>query len=169
VAALAVALNKRGPPGWPGLGEDHVDFEAFCPVRDVGLPITRLFQKALADIPFDVEFVHVSPVLYFTPRDEDVSFVTGSVLVHRRAGGAAVVEEDFAISPGLVLVGDDVVLQVAHLFSFLESGSLSSPVLQFERRFVFEHLVHAFIRPALRHLPHDLPRLSQHVQPGQSQ
>jgi hypothetical protein len=101
-------------------------------MRDVGLPLLCAPQEALADTPFDVEFVYVSLVLHLAARDQDASLVTGSVSVHRRAGRAAVVDEDFSISPGLVLLSDDVILQVAHLLSFLEGGSFSSPVFQFE-------------------------------------
>jgi len=56
------------------------------------------------DQPSLVELVYVSPVLYLPSRDENVGLVAGSMPVHRRAGGTAVVDQDFPISPGLVLV-----------------------------------------------------------------
>jgi len=68
VAALAVALDKSRAPGRPGLGEIHVDLETSRPVRDVGFPVPRAPPKALADTPFDVEFVHVSLVLYLSAK-----------------------------------------------------------------------------------------------------
>ena len=67
------------------------------PMRDVGLPLLRAPEEALADAPFDVEFVHVPLVLDPTPRDKDVGLVVGPVPIHRRAGGPAVVDEDLAI------------------------------------------------------------------------
>ena len=60
MAALAVALNKCRAPGWPGFGEDHVDLEVSRPVRDVGLPVPRSLQEALADTPFSVDVVNIS-------------------------------------------------------------------------------------------------------------
>ena len=67
MAALAIAFDKCGTPGWSGFGENHVDLEMFCRVSNVGFPIPCALQKALTDIPFDVEFVYVSLVLYLTP------------------------------------------------------------------------------------------------------
>ncbi len=75
VAALAVAFDQCRAPGRSGFGENHVDLEASCAVRDVSLPVPRSPQKALANIPFDVEFVYVSFVLHFPPRDEDIGLV----------------------------------------------------------------------------------------------
>lgn len=72
---------------------------------------------------------YLTPVLHLAPRDEHVGLVAGAVIVHRRAGRTAVAEENLAIAPGLILVGDDVILQVAHLLPFLEGSPLSSPIL----------------------------------------
>ena len=54
-----------------------------------------------------------------------MGFVPQAVSVYRVAGGAAIVEENLTIAPGLVLIGNDVVLQIADLFSFPERGLLS--------------------------------------------
>ena len=85
------------------------------------------------------------------------------------AGSAAIVEEDLSVSPCLILVGDDVVLEIADLLAFPEGGSLSAGVPQLERRFVFEHLVRAYAGPALDRLCRSFPGLSNYVQPGQLQ
>jgi len=46
--------------------------------------------------------------------------VAGSVTVRWCGWRAEVIEEDLPVAPGLVLVGDHVVLQIAHLLSFLK-------------------------------------------------
>ena len=75
-------------------------------MRDVGLPLLRSPQEALADTPFDVEFIQVPFVLDLTPRGKDVGLVAGPVSIHRRARDATVVDEDLSIPPRLVLVSD---------------------------------------------------------------
>lgn len=92
VAGLAIALDKRGGVGWSGLGEDYIDFEVLRWVLDVSLPLLGSSQEALADPPFDVELVYVSFALYFTPRDDDIGLVAGSVSVHWRARSTAVID-----------------------------------------------------------------------------
>lgn len=67
MATLTIALDKRGAPRRSGFRKNHADLEMSCLVGDVGLPVLRPLQETLADIPFDVEFVYVSPVLHLTP------------------------------------------------------------------------------------------------------
>ena len=66
----------------------------------------------------------------FRARDENVGLVAQSVSVHCLAGRAAIVEENLAIAPGLVLVGDDVVLEITDLFSLLECSFPPCPVAE---------------------------------------
>lgn len=67
--------------------------------------------------------------------------MAGAVAIHRRARRAAAIEKELTIFPCLVLVGNDVVLEIARFLSFPEGGPLSSSVLRLQRRFVFQHLV----------------------------
>jgi hypothetical protein len=53
------------------------------------------------------------------------------------------VEEDLPVTPGLVLVGDHLVLQIARFLHLHEDGSSSLSIHQQKRRFVFEHLIQA--------------------------
>ena len=109
---------------------------------DVGLPLFCLAQEALSNAPLDVGLIHLASVRHLAAQYNDVSLEPGSVLVNRRAGGAAVVEEDLPIAPSLVLVGDGVVLKIAHLFLLGKGGALAARIHQLEGGFVFEHLIH---------------------------
>jgi hypothetical protein len=71
-----------------------------------------------------VKGFHISLALDFTSRDENIRLVAEAVPVYRHARRAAVVEEDIYVAPGLVVVGDDVVLQVADSFFLLKGGAL---------------------------------------------
>jgi hypothetical protein len=97
VAALVVALDKCGGVRRTGFREDDLDLEVIGRVLDVSFPLLGSPQKALADIPFDVELVHISLVLYLTPRDDNVGFVARPVPIHWRAGSAAVIDQDLSI------------------------------------------------------------------------
>ena len=167
MAALAIAFYKCDAPRWSGLGENYIDLEMSHTLLDVGLPVFCALQEALADTPFDIEFVCVASALDLPSRDEDVCLVTRAVLVDWLAGGAAVADEDLAISPGLVVVRNDVVLQIAHFFPLLEGSSLTPAVMQSEGGLVFENLVHAFVETGPERLANYLPELFQHAQSRQ--
>lgn len=160
VAELVVALDKCSGVGRAGFREDDVDLEVLGRVLDVGFPLLGSPQKALVDTPFDVELVHISLVLYLTPRDDDVGLVARPVPIHWRAGRAAVIDQDLSIPPGLILVGDDVVLQVANFLVFLKGSSLSSPILQFKCRLVSQHLVHAVVASLIPQVTEDIGGLN---------
>ena len=89
----------------------------------------------------DVKFLDIPIVLDRVQGDQDVGLVAWAVEVDRDSRGAAVILQDLAVAPGLVLVGDDAVLQKAHLLAFPEAGAFAAHIQQFQGGLVFQHLV----------------------------
>jgi len=73
---------------------------------------------------------------------------------------------DLAVSPGLILVGNNIVLEVAYSLAFGEGGVFALGVKQFRGRFVLKDFVRAFGEVTDYQLACDLPQIDQDVEPG---
>ena len=107
------------------LGEDQPHQQLPGPVADFRVPLFLRTLKGIFQISTDIELVLVAALFVFAQGDEDVSLLPRSVLIHDDTGRALVVQQALAVTPALVLIGYDVVLQVAYLLALLEAGALS--------------------------------------------
>lgn len=114
-------------------------------LADIGAPVTVFGEKTSTNIPLDLEFIDIPTVLDLPKRKQDVSLKTGPVTVYRYATVRTVVEQDFSIAPGVVLVGDDIILQIADFLTLAEGGFCPGAIVKLKRRFVIERFVDAII------------------------
>ena len=63
------------------------------------------------------------------------------VLIHRYTRRTLILYEDVTITPGLILVGNGIVLQETHPFAFVKGGFLAPGIVDDEPGFVFQYLV----------------------------
>ena len=77
-------------------------------------------------------------------------FVTGSIKVYWKVGSAPIVDQDFAIPPGMVLKGRDVVLKILNLFVFSDEGFFTPLILQLQRCLIIQDLIQALAEPSLQ-------------------
>jgi hypothetical protein len=71
--------------------------------------------KSSGDCPLDVKVHHVSLVLSPPKRDEDVAPEAILILIQRHSWGAFVAGQDVPVAPGVILIGNDVVLKTSTL------------------------------------------------------
>ena len=110
--------------------EDHGYPEPPSPVLDYHLSPLIGLGKSSGDRPLDIEVHHISPVLGLPKRDEDVVPEAILILIQRHTWGALVVGQDVAVAPGVILIGDDVVLKELDLLSPLEDRHLTPRILE---------------------------------------
>ena len=123
-----------------------------CPVTDFSLkPLGRCGETA-GHGSGEVKDGHIAPLFGLLQRDEYLPLETVAVTVHGDTGTALVVGEDLALSPGLVLVGDDVVLEKTHLLPPLQLCLVSQWVLQLQDGVVLQDFVHPLV-PFAAQLP----------------
>jgi len=111
-------------------------------MADLGLPGFLAAAEAILDPPLDVELIHITALLRFPQRDQDDCLVTQRVTIHKKAGRAPIILQDVVIAPGLILIGDGIVLQVADPLSLLETRLPAAWVKQFQDRLVLQDFVH---------------------------
>ena len=86
---------------------------------DLCRPLLVVSFKTILLLPLNVEFIDFTSLSHISQRDQNVSLVSRPVLIDNDTWRAFVVDQNLSVTSGLVLIGHDVVLQVAHSFKFV--------------------------------------------------
>ena len=124
-----------------GFGEDQRGGEPAGPVVDVDLKVLGIVHEAVADRPLDFELGLIVSVFRFPEGNEDMEPISLPIAVDFHTRRAAIPGEDLAVSPGGILIGNDVVLQKAYALVLAVDGRVPAAVLQFELGSVVEDFV----------------------------
>ncbi|KKM67146.1 hypothetical protein LCGC14_1474050 [marine sediment metagenome] len=142
-ALVGAARVQHGALTVTALGEEQVQAKAAGSVPYFNLPPLLLLGESVLDGALDVEVLDVAFALGLAQRDEHVPAVAFLIAVHGVALADLVLGEDLAVAPGMVLEGDDVILQEFDLLVSFEDGGLAFDVFEFQGGVIVEDLVHA--------------------------
>ena len=146
-ALVAAARVQHGTLTVTALGEEQVQAKAVGSVPDLDLPPLLLLNKTVLDRAFDVKVLDVAFALSLAQRDKHVPAVALLIAVHSATVADPVAGEYLAVAPGMVLEGDDVVLEELDPLVSFEDGGLALGVFEVQGGVVVEDLVHALSCP----------------------
>ena len=145
---VAAAHVQYGALTVAALGEEQVQAKAVGSVPYLDLPPLLLGGESVLDGAFDVKVLDVAFALSLAQRDKHVPAVSLLIAVHSATFADPVLGEYLTVAPGMVLEGDDVVLQELDPLMPFEDGGLALGVFEVQGGVVIEDLVHALGRTA---------------------
>jgi hypothetical protein len=121
-ASLEEHSSLAAPFPWKNDGH----FEPLGGMPYLDLPPLIIFGETLFYGPYNTEIFNVTATLGFAQRDQEIPAVTTFlVAVNDYARRTLVIRQTVAISPGIILKSNNMILVKLDLLSFFYYGSLS--------------------------------------------
>lgn len=107
------------------LWENDFNFEPFRFVPNFYLPPLVGGLIGVLHGALDIEIFNIAAVLCFSQRNQDIETVSFLVPINYLAGRAFVICQKLAITPGIILKGNHIVLQKFNPLVFLQDGGFT--------------------------------------------
>lgn len=100
-----------------------------------------LGEKAATNISADMQLLDIASPLIFTKGDEYAIAMPFSVTIHSYAGGTAIIDQEFTVTPGGILQCDHIVLQKSNTLVFGITRPFPFNILKNQMYVMLKHLI----------------------------